>query len=428
MIENTINIQELRKQITEDVCNGLRDMLQSQQGYMPMNLDNCTDASQSAPEGGNPMAYERIRVFMGLDNHGKPIYTQISGKTQDERNDKVIEAYIQSGRIWEFIPKQPTSIYTPTIVKSTPGYCEIADRWIAFSEGRRDESSKSPYKSNMRFSKNFFGDKPIGDIRVHDIQEFLNTLINPRTEDFYAKKYITNIKNMVEQVFDYAIAEEYISSNPSRSNMLYNPSDKKDVRIALGIEELNEVIQAIPSLKTENERLYMIMLTSLPYRRGEALGQRWEDIDFKQRTAKVTGTVAVIDSKAKYRKKAKNDQSLRTMIAPDYFLEALKPYRKTEGFVINTAGEHLTANEITKIWDSIKQQIPLVEEKGLTPYNFRHTNATIFYHETGDMISLKAQMGHSPGSTIAEKSYIHDDLESRRKSVQKMEKGISKSA
>lgn len=427
MIENTINIQELRKQITEDVCNGLRDMLQSQQGYMPMNLDNCTDASQSVLEGENPMAYERTRVYIGLDNHGKPVYTQISGKTQDQRNDNIVKAYITSGRIWDFIPMHTAPVPVLRPKKTSPSYREVAIEWAEDTQNNTEEGTKDAYKSYLKHSLEYFASTPVHEIKVKHIQKFLNTRIG-KDEDFLSKGTIRNIWNIVQQVLDYAVAQEYIDSNPARNNILRNPSDKESKRTALSKAELLEIRKAIPTLKTDAERLYMLLLTSMPYRRGEALGQHWEDIDFEQETARITGTVAVIKGKAKYRKKAKTDSSLRTMTAPPFFMESLKEYRKPSGFIVNNNGNHLTANEIADIWDSISEQIPIIEEKGLTPHYFRHTLATIMYQETNDVISVAAQCGHADGGRTTQKVYLHDDIESRRKAVQRMEESMDKSA
>ena len=43
------------------------------------------------------MAYERTRVLMGLDANDRPVYKQISGRSQDQRNDNIVRAYIEAG-------------------------------------------------------------------------------------------------------------------------------------------------------------------------------------------------------------------------------------------------------------------------------------------------------------------------------------------
>lgn len=50
------------------------------------------------------MAYSRPMVLIGHDPGGKPKYRRISGRSQDEINDKIVQTYVDSGRIWEFIP------------------------------------------------------------------------------------------------------------------------------------------------------------------------------------------------------------------------------------------------------------------------------------------------------------------------------------
>lgn len=85
------------------------------------NLENCMNAVQSASEEGTSM-YNRPRVFMGYDSNGKPMYTRVSGKDQDERNDNIVKAFIKSGRIWEFMPNpmcQPSiPAEPPTLVSA----------------------------------------------------------------------------------------------------------------------------------------------------------------------------------------------------------------------------------------------------------------------------------------------------------------------
>lgn len=392
-------------------------------------LDNYTNAVQLAPEGGNLMAYERTRVLMGTDANCKPIYKQISGNTQDQRNDNIVKAYIDSGRIWNFIQNPTPAVPQASLqsIKESPTYKTVANEWVDFTKTHTEAGTKNSYKSYLKHSVEYFAETPVHEIRVCHIQEFLNSRVN-KDEEFLAKNTIRNIWNMVEQVMDYAVSMGYCESNPARNNILRNPSDKESKRIALSNDELLEIRSAIPHLETQEEKLYMYLLTSMPYRRGEALGQRWEDIDFEKHIVKVTGTVTIVSGQATYRKKGKTESSLRDMIPPSFFLEAIVPYRKESGFVVNRNGEHLSACEINRIWESIVSQIPLLQEKGITPYNFRHTIATIMFHESGDVISVAAQCGHTDGGRTTQKVYIHDDLESRRKAVRQMEQSIWKPA
>ena len=65
-------------------------------------LDNCTNAVQNTPEEESSMAYKRVKLPVGMDNHGNPIDRQIGGDSEAERFTRGIQAAVASGRIKEF--------------------------------------------------------------------------------------------------------------------------------------------------------------------------------------------------------------------------------------------------------------------------------------------------------------------------------------
>lgn len=144
------------------------------------------------------MAYERTRVNIGLDSHGKPVYTQISGKTQDERNDNIVKTYIANGRIWEFMPVQiapmPMQIAPMPMqhVKTSPSYREVALEWTENAQNNTELGTKSAYKSYLKHSLEYFDNTPVHEIKVKNIQRFLNTRISDK-EEFLGKGTIRNI-------------------------------------------------------------------------------------------------------------------------------------------------------------------------------------------------------------------------------------------
>lgn len=399
-----------------------------------MFLDNCTDVAFNAPEGGNPMAYKRTRVRIGINADGSPKYTQISGNTEDERNDNIVRAYVNSGRVFEFIPSWALKQDGANVINKPEQLHplkEVAWDWfdnylpMLVQAKQMQESQLTTIKSHMSAHViRYFGDTPVEHIKHSDAQSFLFSQINPKTEEYYAKKVIDHRKSVLHRILQYAVLKDYIPLNPMDKGKLFNPSDKEGTREALSKDELLQIRKAIPHLKTEQEQLYMILLTHLPYRRCEALGQRWEDIDFINKTCSVTGDVVVVKGKSEYHEgEAKNASSIRTMIATDTMMNALRPFKKDIGFVLNTNGKYLKASEIESLWESIASQIPLLKEKGITPYYFRHTIATIMYHETEDLLSVAKQCGHS-NTKITAKVYVHDDIDHRRMTVERMEQGM----
>lgn len=395
---------------------------------LQQNLENCTDATRNTQSDG--MAYGRIRVPVGEDENGKPIVKQISGSNDVERFLNAVQAAYATGYLQTKCPGL-FSLQPVEPERELHPLDKVAQEWwneyltMKKNLGKLNDGTYNVYSNYLtRHIIDFFGDKPIENIKFINVQEFAFSRVDPRTEDFYAKGTISNILSELRQLFDYAVMKEYIDENPMNKGTIINPSDKKKVREPLTSDELMQVRSAIPQLKQEQERLYLTLLAYLPYRKCEAVGQRWEDIDFDKGTCSVTGDLVVVNGKAVYQEgKAKNKQSLRTMIAPEAMLKALEPYRKQSGFVLNKNGEHLTANGMDALWKSIKKQIPLLEERSITPYCFRHTIASVMYHQTEDIVSVAKQCGHK-NTKITQSTYIHDDIAHRRATVEKMERAL----
>lgn len=122
----TLTIQQqlssMRQEISHFVklltCNLQSKGVQSDMRASPPNLENCITNIFNVPEEANndPMAHGRVRVYIGNDANGNPVYTKISGSTQDERNDNIVKAYIQSGRIFEFLPDSFSSVVSNTVM------------------------------------------------------------------------------------------------------------------------------------------------------------------------------------------------------------------------------------------------------------------------------------------------------------------------
>ena len=162
-----------------NICNSLTTVIKSIQGITPSNLDNCREVIQTPQEANiTPMAYDRIRVNIGNDANGRPVYTRISGNTQDERNDNIVRAYIESGRIFEFLPKSfsPSNCFsTATSVSAEHGFREYAENWYTvFAKPNIEASTAKSYREQLdRHCIPAFGDKAIKNITVQDIQNVL---------------------------------------------------------------------------------------------------------------------------------------------------------------------------------------------------------------------------------------------------------------
>ena len=70
-----------------------------------LNLDKLREGVAISKGEADDMAKERRRVIISWNDDGTPVYKQIQGDDQDEVNVKIVQAFIDSGRIWEFLKK-----------------------------------------------------------------------------------------------------------------------------------------------------------------------------------------------------------------------------------------------------------------------------------------------------------------------------------
>ena len=49
------------------------------------------------------MAKHRQRVMISTNDDGTPVYQWVQDDSLNELNDRIVQAYIQSGRIWDFM-------------------------------------------------------------------------------------------------------------------------------------------------------------------------------------------------------------------------------------------------------------------------------------------------------------------------------------
>lgn len=96
-----------------------------QQQAQPQNIDNDIMSFAGMTGGKEVMAKERRRVVIGYHDNGQPIHKQVQAQSEAAMNDKVVREYINSGRIWEFIPENERGrVKTQTPLKP------LAENWM----------------------------------------------------------------------------------------------------------------------------------------------------------------------------------------------------------------------------------------------------------------------------------------------------------
>ena len=91
------------------------------------HLDNkICDIADVPTKGETKMPLLRRRVLIGFHDDGKPIHKQIQTKNVDEENDRIVQAYVDCGRIWEFI----TAEESKPQLKTETNFQAYATSWM----------------------------------------------------------------------------------------------------------------------------------------------------------------------------------------------------------------------------------------------------------------------------------------------------------
>ena len=230
-----------------------------------------------------------------------------------------------------------------------------------------------------------------------------------------------NIRKALQHAFKLGL----IDSNPA--DRIERPKKEKFVGSVYEEDELNRLFEIV---KGDPIELGVILGAFYGLRRSEAVGLKWDAIDFKKKTITIRHTVtqATIDGKSKIiqkdRTKTKSSYRSLPLVPPfEELLHRLKAQqelnqklcgrsycKKYTGYIyVNEIGELVKPGYIT-------QHFPLVLQKnGLRKIRFhdlRHSCASLLYANGVSLKEIQEWLGHSDISTTSN-IYTHLNFTSK---------------
>lgn len=229
----------------------------------------------------------------------------------------------------------------------------------------------------------------------------------------------------IRKALQYAFKTGLIDSNPA--DRVERPKKKKFVESTYNEKELEQLFHVV---KGDPIELAVILAAFYGLRRSEALGLKWDAIDFEKKTITIRHVVteACIDGKSVLIEKdrTKTKSSYRTLPLVPPFEELLYRLRASQAANRKLCGsayckqylEYIYVNEIGEIVKPgyITQHFPFVLEKnGLRRIRFhdlRHSCASLLYANGVSLKEIQEWLGHSNISTTAN-IYTHLDYNSK---------------
>lgn len=164
----------------------------------------------------------------------------------------------------------------------------VFDRYISLKTNLRETTKSNYIYMYDRFVRDTFGKKKIASIKYSDVMQFYNYLLNEREVQIST---VDTVHCLLHPTFQLAVRDEIIRINPTdgvMADLKRNSGRKTGVRHALTLLQQRAFMDyiAVHPVYYHWWPLFTVLLGT-GCRIGEALGLRWEDLDYDKRTISI---------------------------------------------------------------------------------------------------------------------------------------------
>ena len=351
------------------------------------------------PAKGNKRRAEKLL----LDTRKSFVPPVVSKENEDISSDMLFADYME---LW-------LEIIRSSVEKTTfSSYTQMVKKKIA------------PYFRNTGLTLYGIQAKLIQSFYLHELKN-----VSPGTVIHYHAN--------IHKALKYAVKMDLIPFNPA--DKVERPKKQRYIADYYRQEELERLLEAS---KDHPYSLLIQMTAFYGLRRSEALGLKWDAIDFERGTISVIRTVTTITLDGKQteieQQSAKTKSSLRTLPLigsfREYFLQVKEAQElnkqvcgncynyEYDGFVfVDELGERMRVEYLTNAFPKF------LESHGLRRMRFhdlRHSCASLLLANGVPLKHIQEWLGHSDFTTTAN-IYAHLDYKSKITSAQAMETGLA---
>ena len=303
------------------------------------------------------------------------------------------------------------------------------DRYISIKQNLRDSTRSNYLYTYDHFVRETFGRRKIGEIRYSDVVRFYYYLLNEKNLTLGT---LDTVHCILHPTFQLAVRDNIIRTNPADGAMgevRKNSGKSTCSRRALTINQQQTFMDYIA-----NHPVYfhwwpmMTILLGTGCRIGEALGLRWEDLDFDQGVISINHTLVYYPASENRKlvmriSPPKSNAGIRTIPMLDSVRNALNMLREEQeelgytktvidgmsGFIFrNRCGEvpnpqsvNRTIKRITGSYNAEEKEQAKREHRepillpDFSAHNLRHTFCTRLCENETNLKVIQAVMGHS---------------------------------
>ena len=243
--------------------------------------------------------------------------------------------------------------------------------------------------------------------------EHVRMMLNRMESSGCGARTLQHARNTLSAALREALKLEYVSRNVARLIDLpkYSPPEKN----VWAKEQVAQFIEK--NCKHKYYPLFLLLLCC-GLRRGEALGLRWQDIDFNNSTVKIRKTLYWADGKYQLGE-PKTKASIRDIPMPPAISEALLRHQRREpiyddNLVFHSEkGNPVCARSLLWTFRDLAQKADLPP---LTLHEARHTAATLLAGAWSSPKEAQAILGHASIVTTLQ-IYTHTHMDKKAEAI-----------
>ena len=274
-----------------------------------------------------------------------------------------------------------------------------AERWWAAHRSTLAANTQQQYRSLLdRQVLPILGARKLRSLRKIDIEEMV-----ARLGEAYSGSTVSTSKKVAGMVLQSAVDNDVIASNVARGVKVSRGRSAR--RTALEPGEVERLAEAVP----DRYRALVLVLAYAGLRPGEALALLREDLDDMGRLH-VRATVSEPGGRLERRETTKTYQR-RTVPLDESVLEELRRHIEARGPMLPTAPLFTADRGGPLRLSNFRDRIfaPAMKAAGLpatvTPYDLRHTCASLLARQGVGVHVAARMMGHDPAEYL--RTYTH---------------------
>ena len=245
-----------------------------------------------------------------------------------------------------------------------------------------------------------FGSMQLALVRPTHIVEFHSAM----EANGLGRKTRRNLHAVLSKMFSYAHDLELIPSNPVKRGIA--PKVENIEKPALGEEQLYALLDAVP---VRNKAFYAT-LAFTGIRTGEALGLKWEDIDFADsilhvRRAIYRGRVTTPKTSGSIRPRPMVPELRQALLNH----KAMAVYTQPNSYIFSSSsGRPMNSDMLRRTLQDALRKLGIVfdQDRADGLHLLRHTSGSLVYRRTANVKVTQAWLGHS-SSRVTLDTYTH---------------------